>query len=128
MTNTENQARYPEGWSTVHFGLSPRVLVGPEWIEMRDQMRTVGWKTFLDGDGWQAWGQAPGTEDNIARTLHVQVAAPTHFEAAKVVNFLRRSLLPFVTSPDAEDGKSRYTVAVTTSEDWKVVLYTELFG
>lgn len=128
MTNTENQARYPEGWSTVHFGLSPRVLVGPEWIEMRDQMRAIGWKMFLEGDGWRVWGKAPGTDNNDPHTMHVQVAAPTHFEAAKVVNFLRRSFLPFVTSPDYPDGRPGYSVAVTTSEDWSVVLYTELFG
>lgn len=46
--------------------------VAPEHVErVSGILRDNGLTVFVDGDGWNVWGEMPGTDDNDAETLHV---------------------------------------------------------
>ena len=36
-----------------------------------DFARRAGLETYVDGDGWNVWGEAPGTDANDAETRHI---------------------------------------------------------
>lgn len=52
---------------TVHAGVTPATAA-----TVRAYLDGLGLDVFLDGDGWNSWGEAPGTDANDATTLHIQ--------------------------------------------------------
>lgn len=124
MANTED---YPSRWSTVHLGLRADDLDTDPYVPFRDAALARGWKVFVDGDGWQSWGELPRTDANDDDTMHVQVAVPTKAEAADAVTALRGSRLPFVPIVDT-DSHAVATIVVSAAEDWSQQTYRETFA
>lgn len=89
---------------------------------------------YLDGDGWNAWGEKPGTDINDDVTMHVIFHAYTGLVPGEFVQALDdMGLLVPLRDPNAPQGTHRDpVVAVLTSQaDWsegQVVLYRKPNG
>jgi hypothetical protein len=101
----------------VHIGVRPEDV---NYITVLQQR--LGNTVTADGDGWNAWGEKPGTDDNDETTRHLIVGPFEHFVAAewtaRGLHEQRHSTLV----PMGGHEKQRDTrVVVTEWDDWSLV-------
>lgn len=90
----------------LHFGVHPDHLQG-----LRRAL--VGNVMFVDGDGWYAWGNRPGTAGNDTTTRHA--VFETTADRADVLVERARKQVPLVTETWGGDAE---VYAVLTEPDW----------
>jgi hypothetical protein len=97
----------------LHLGVQPRHLL----TVTRLLTSELGASVTAEGDGWNAWGEAVGTDANDASTLHVIAdldrIASTEEDAAAVVARLHREGLAVVST-----DRWRTLAALSAFEDW----------
>lgn len=84
-----------------------------------------GLRTFVDGDGWNAWGEKPGTDVNDADTMHIVIAveAGNFADLDKVVQALAsKSLLIPMSGYEDQVG---HAAVLTDMDDWSVLVGDE---
>jgi len=109
-TTEENQLMI-DHVRTLHIGVDPRHLL-TVMRRTRAQIPGLGWT--IDGDGWETWGEAVGTDLNDDRTLHLTstVLLPDD-QALQVVDALAGLLTAMVhTGPGSALG------VLTHFTDW----------
>lgn len=84
-----------------------------------------GLKTFVDGDGWNAWGEKPGTDVNDADTMHIVVAveAGNFADLDKVVQALGNKGL--LTPMGGYEDQAGHAAVLTDMDDWTVLVGDE---
>lgn len=77
----------------LHFGIDVSHLV-----QLRREFdRGPGLAHYIDGDGWNCWGEAVGDDVNDASTLHVVVPLARKRHARLTLGALASVGIPFVT-------------------------------
>lgn len=89
----------------LHLGLKPADLN----MFFRD-VHHLGLRVFVDGDGWNAWGESVGVNGNDADTLHIIIAVKDVDTAKKVVD---------VAPPLVSSSMGRTSV-LTPEADWSI--------
>jgi hypothetical protein len=106
---------YPRGWVSVHCGLSK--YVAPTIAEAVRKEFGDPTRSFIDGDGWNCWGEPPSTDLNDKHTRHVQFATPYIATAMDIRAHLEErysdDLVPILTGDD-----SYIRTVISGSEDW----------
>lgn len=84
-------------------------------------LTSEGLKTFVDGDGWNAWGEKPGADVNDADTMHIVVAveAGNFADLDKVVQALGNKGL--LTPMGGYEDQVDHAAVLTNMEDWSVL-------
>lgn len=98
---------------TLHIGVDVTSL-----LTAVRQSRYADVRWHIDGDGWEVWGEAVGTEDNEAPVLHLSSRKGlTDDEARLTVAMLNdvRALVPM--RRNVEPGQVVYGV-LTDRQDW----------
>lgn len=100
----------------LHLGVHPRHV-----INLRRAVREahIPHAIHVDGDGWNAWGEAPGTDVNDLLTLHAVVEVPDHLsreEAHVLVQMILDKGVALV--PARWPGHEPALWEFTTAEDW----------
>lgn len=72
---------------------------------------------FVDGDGWNCWGDKPGADVNDADTYHVVIKAPIFHDALVVRSLVlaRKDLLVPMGGHRTQEG---ILVIVSDWDDW----------
>lgn len=113
----------------VHFGVSSEAFTGRAVLPYEG---SAHWGT--DGDGWNAWGEDPGTDRNDEDTLHVIVNCGTLGQAIDLAlryeDLYGRDLLPLLPmNSTIEDFTSQDGTLLVVSQhrDWaeQYLLVTE---
>jgi hypothetical protein len=93
----------------IHIGVGPRSVQAVLRIA-----RAAGVVSFVDGDGWNAWGEGVGQAGNDQRTLHVVLEAAGPTEAEVLLSRLG------AVSMVAMDGGQQTGVrsVITDMDDW----------
>jgi hypothetical protein len=103
---------------TLHIGVDPLNLLAV----LRRTDSPSYW--HIDGDGWNTWGEAVGTDVNDRRTLHLSSKVPVTKADARHVLLELDDLLTVMTNQSPGNGGG---IAVLTNvEDWsedQLVLY-----
>lgn len=93
---------------TLHIGVNP--------LNLRAAIARVSPRWTIDGDGWESWGEAVGTDINDDHTLHLTMPGLTRKQAKQIVLEVLDLLMPV--------GKGRGQVApgavafLTNGDDW----------
>ena len=101
---------------TLHLGIH-RIYLDIALDEIRrevsehDDLDTI----HQDGDGWLAWGEAPGTDANDEDTMHVQVTSESLVGLVRLYTYLHSW---GVLSNDERGG------ALTSSRIWSALVMT----
>jgi hypothetical protein len=84
---------------TLHIGVNPLNLLA---VMRRTRGLGMDLHWTIDGDGWESWGEAVGTDINDDHTLHLTSSTLlTKKEAKKVVDELSDLLMPMVQNAPA---------------------------
>lgn len=67
----------------LHVGAKPKQLASVLKI-----VKFLGNRFYIDGDGWETWGEALGTDRNDKKTLHISIAVASTWEARLVAKLL----------------------------------------
>ena len=98
---------------TMHIGVDVTTLAGTVRV-----IEDMGRDAIVDGDGWETWGEAIGTDVNDHRTVHVVIPdVQDHpYEIENVSRALRNlgHLVPMRANVAHDD----VVVILTDSEDW----------
>lgn len=113
---------YPRGWFTVHFGLSKYVAeevaakVTAAFTSPDDpEAARPNW--FIDGDGWNSWGEPPSTESNDKHTRHVQIVTPFLAVAMSIRTKLEAEYYDDLVPIETGDASYLQSL-ISGSEDW----------
>lgn len=107
----------------LHIGVKPRALSAVlRFAHGHAEVHT----SHVDGDGWLAWGEAPGTDVNDEDTLHVVLEVGDDFEPSRAATMtaaldfaLTLAGLPNLV-PGSWPGYAETTSVLTDAEDWSV--------
>lgn len=87
--------------------------------------RSVGLDPIEDGDGWNTWGEAPGTDINDADTLHVLAYVDTLGTAIDFALTAAREYREYLVASNGAPADAPYAAAqngnlviVSQREDW----------
>lgn len=100
--------------TAVHIGVRPENV---NYITVLQQR--LGNKVTVDGDGWNAWGEKPGTDVNDTETKHLIVGPFEHLEQAEwtaraIVEQRGETLVPM----DGHEQQRGIKAVVTNWDDW----------
>lgn len=96
----------------LHMGLQPPHL----HQALRIQRLVLGrHAAIIDGDGWETWGEAVGTDVNDNQTLHVITEVTNRAESDGVVAALRQA---GVLTPMRRNVPAPVDAVLTDIEDW----------
>ncbi len=112
---------------TLHFGLrqpaAGAAIVDSVGVFPHGRATSLG--VMTDGDGWNAWGEAPGTDVNDADTLHMIVRTRTPAESITYIQeHYGDDLVPMTeqwsgTNPDGTTWDLNGGLIIATNpEDW----------
>lgn len=73
----------------LHVGLKPKQIKSVMKI-----IHVLSLPHYIDGDGWETWGEALGTDLNDKKTLHVTIRVETHWVARLVAKVLMGETTP----------------------------------
>lgn len=96
----------------LHIGVKPRNLKA-----VIQKLRTKGFTYHIDGDGWEAWGEAPGTDVNDKNTLHVVIVIEEYKGHRHLARNLSLHLRPYLVRAKTFVGPS-YKAVLTDYSDW----------
>lgn len=100
------------GQRVLHVGVAARDV-----RTARSVVGGLGRTVTVDGDGWEAWGERPGTDVNDGGTVHVQVLVgrdPLLVRSSRIVSRLTRAGL---LVPMRADYQAGVVAAVTAARD-----------
>ena len=103
----------------LHLGIDPLNLATALRIIRLNRRPTP----FIDGDGWECWGEAVGTDVNDRRTLHVVVEVPTRKHGRQLASALHAFsvLTPMARQAprqQARDDANGAFAVITDPVDW----------
>lgn len=97
---------------SLHVGVKPKNLK-----VVIQKLRKKGFAYHIDGDGWESWGEAPGTDVNDKNTLHINIVVEEYddyrVQALRLVNHLRPQLVVAKTYVGPN-----YRAVLTDFSDW----------
>lgn len=122
MTTTDISAPAPTALAAttkplaLHMGVSSANASKIE-RRLRQHVETV----YIDGDGWNVWGEAPGVDDNDDDTLHIVVGL-TLDELPLLEGAIRRLHGEWLLSPmGGHAAQVGVIAALTDFDDWSVL-------
>lgn len=105
----------------VHLGVEPERI-----DKVRDLLGKGPDAIYVDGDGWECWGEAPGTDVNNSTTMHMIFELPWESKpnnrqllertVEKVVKGLQEYLTPMQV-----DHQTGIIACLSDSEDWSTL-------
>lgn len=94
----------------LHVGVEPARL---DTVQQMLEPRT----TYVDGDGWEAWGEKPGTDINKPSTLHLIVEIEDDEIASNIAAITIAGLRSLLTPMEADFQKNIIGV-LSDAENW----------
>lgn len=106
----------------LHFGT--RTRLDPAAAEQLEIQFGPNAEIYQDRDGWETWGDAPGTDRNDADTLHTIVRIETIGAAIDAaVNIAGGALDDLAPVPMSRQSQARsigVVAVVTDTDDWSI--------